>query len=63
MLTIKKKVKDKAYFYFSLIFCILNKTKNFRKYIDFKKPILREVNNVEDSFCDEIIKKNFSNTF
>lgn len=60
---IKKKVKDKEYFYFSLSFRILDKTKNFRKYIGSKKPTLGELNNIEDSFCDEIIRKYLSNTF
>jgi hypothetical protein len=60
---IKKKVKDKEYFYFSLSFRILDKTKNFRKYIGSKKPTLGELNNIEDSFCDEIIRKYLSNIF
>lgn len=60
---IKKKVKNKEYYYFSLSFRILNKTKNFRKYIGSKKPTLAESLIIENNFCDEIIRKYLSNAF
>jgi Fic family protein len=60
---IKKKVKDKEYYYFSLSFRILNKIKNFRKYIGSNKPTLAELNTIENNFCDEIIKKYLPDKF
>lgn len=60
---IKKKVKDKEYYYFSLSFRILNKTKNFRKYIGSNKPTFAELNTIENNFCDEIIKKYLPDKF
>lgn len=60
---IKKKVKNKEYYYFSLSFRILNKTKNFRKYIGSKKPTLAESLIIENNFCDEIIRKYLPNAF
>jgi Fic family protein len=60
---IKKKVKDKEYYYFSLSFRILNKTKNFRKYIGSNKPNSTELNTIENNFCDEIIKKYLPDKF
>ncbi|MDD3976096.1 MAG: Fic family protein [Candidatus ainarchaeum sp.] len=60
---IKKKVKNKEYYYFSLSFRVLNKTKNFRKYIGANKPNPTELNTIEDNFCDEIIKKYLHDKF
>jgi Fic family protein len=60
---IKKKVKNKEYYYFSLSFRILNKTKNFRKYIGSIKPTLEKLKNIEDNFCNEIIKKYLPDKF
>lgn len=60
---IKKKVKNKDYYYFSLSFRILDKTKNFRKYIGSKKPTTTELGIIEDNFCNEIITKYLPSAF
>jgi len=57
MSLIKKKVKNKDYFYLNLSFRIFSKTKNFRKYIGLKRPSSEKLNTIEDEFCKEIISK------
>jgi len=56
-----KKIKNKEYYYFSLSFRILNKTKNFRKYIGPNKPTISELNIIENNYIDEIIQKYLPN--
>ncbi len=56
-----KKIKNKEYYYFSLSFRILNKTKNFRKYIGPNKPTISELNIIENNYIEEILQKYLPN--
>lgn len=56
-----KKIKNKEYYYFSLSFRILDKTKNFRKYIGSNKPTISELKIIENNFIDQILEKYLQN--
>ncbi|MFH0906084.1 MAG: Fic family protein, partial [archaeon] len=63
MSLIRKKIKNLDYYYLSLSFRYLNKTKNFRKYIGSKKPSSKDLSSLEDSFLEEITKKYLPNNY
>ncbi len=52
-----KAIGGKPYYYLHHSYFVLNKSKNFSKYVGVKRPLENDLTKLEDSFRDEIIAK------
>lgn len=57
MTIVIRKINGKKYYYSSLSYFLIDKTKNFSKYIGIKKPSKMKAVDIENRFKDEIIEK------
>jgi Fic family protein len=57
MTLVVRKVGGRDYYYSSLSYFLVNKSRSFSRYVGVKKPTLNELNDIESSFEDEIIER------
>ncbi len=57
MTLVIREIKGKKYYYSSLSYFLVSKSRSFSKYIGAKKPAKKELNLIEGGFRDEIIAR------
>ncbi len=57
MTLVIRRIKGGKYYYSSLSYFLVTKSRSFSKYIGRKKPSRKELENIENSFKEELIRK------